>query len=91
MSAPAFLAELEAAGIRVTREDDNLRVRAEPGISLAPYLERITANKPVLLRELLERRIIEAVTVEPAHFDRPAYDALWVLWHAQDTKEESTP
>jgi len=84
MSASALLVELASAGIHLTREGDNLRVRAAPGVSLAPYMERIKAHKPELLKELLQRRIVEAATVEPDAFDRPEYDRLWRLWHAYD-------
>jgi len=91
VTAAALLAELSAAGIHLTREGDNLRVRMRPGTSLNLYTDHIRANKPALLRELLQRRIIEALDVEPEDFDRIAYDRLWVLWHTQDVKEESTP
>src|SRR5688572_6866588 len=91
MKASALLAELDAAGIHLTREDDNLRVRAERGVSLAPYLERIKANKPALLRELLQRQIVAALDVEPAIFNRIEYDRFWTVWHAENAKEASTP
>ena len=90
MTAAALLAELEAAGINLTREGDNLRVRAQPGVSLAPYVERIRAHKPELLKEVLQRRIVEALNAEPENFNRAEYDHLWRLWHVQDAKEEST-
>jgi len=89
MSVPALLAELEAAGVHVTFAGDNLRVRANPGVPLSPYVDQIRANKPALLRELLQRRIVAALDVEPHDFDRTAYDRLWVLWHTEDAKEES--
>jgi hypothetical protein len=90
VSATALLAELEAADIHVNRDGDNLRVHAEPGVSLAPHLDHIASHKPALLKELLQRRIIEALDVEPAHFDRAECDGLWRLWHAHDAKEQST-
>jgi hypothetical protein len=91
VSAATLLAELDALGIHLTREGDNIRVRAEPGISLAPYVERIRASKPALLREVLQRRIIAALDVEPHDFDRPAYERLRELWRTEDMKEQSTP
>jgi hypothetical protein len=88
VTAATLLAELNETGIHLTREGDNLRVRATPGISLAPYVKRITAQKAALLRELLQRRIIQALDVEPAHFDREEYNHLCVLWHVHESKEE---
>src|SRR5215207_5335094 len=55
VSAGVLLADLAAAGIHVTREGNNLRVRGDPGISLTPYTERIHAHKPQLLAALHER------------------------------------
>jgi len=91
VSAAALLAELAAAGIHITREGDDLRVRVRRGTSIAAYLERITAQKPALLREVLQRQIIQALDVEPAHFNREEHDRLWTLWRAQDATEDSTP
>jgi hypothetical protein len=87
VTADALLAELDGVGIHVTREGDNLRVRAELGISLVPYVERIAAQKPALLRVLRQRRIIAALDVEPEDFKCEEYDRLWVIWHTQDAKE----
>ena len=87
MNAVTLLADLEAVGIHVSREGDNLKVRGEPGVSLTPYLERIKPHKPTLLRELLQRQIIVALDVAREDFNRTEYDRLWVLWHAQDVKE----
>jgi hypothetical protein len=86
MSGAMLLAELDAAGVRLSLVGADLRVQTRPGVSIAPYREHIRERKPALLRELLQRRITEALNVEPEHFDRPAYDALWVLWHAQDAQ-----
>jgi hypothetical protein len=91
VSVSGLLAEVAAAGIQVTRDGDNLRVRVRRGTSLAPYMERITANKPALLRELLQRQIVQTLDVDRDDFDRPAFDALWVRWHTQDATEDSTP
>jgi hypothetical protein len=49
MSSHALLAELEAAGVHLTRVVDDLRYETRPGVTIAPYRERILANKPVLL------------------------------------------
>jgi len=84
VSAAALLAELEAAGVRLSLAGDGLRFQTRPGVSIAPYRERIAAHKPALLTELLKAAIIEAVTVEPEQFDRPAYDALWARWQAHE-------
>ena len=59
MSGAALIAELAAAGIHVTREGDNLRVRGEPGVRLAPYTERLREHKPALLVALREREATE--------------------------------
>jgi hypothetical protein len=91
VSAAALLVELAGVGIHLTGEGDNLRVRAEPGISLSPYLERIKPHKSALLKALLQRQIVAALDVTRQGFDRAEYDRLWMLWHTQDAKEESTP
>jgi hypothetical protein len=59
VSAAALLAELEAVGIQIIREGDNLRVRGEPGVSLAPYTERLREHKPAILVALGEREATE--------------------------------
>ena len=91
MSVGAFIDELADVGIRLGRDGDDLIVDVLPGATLDPYRERIRDHKPALLKEVLQRSIVEAATVEPDLFDRPAYDALWVRWHAQDAMEQSTP
>jgi hypothetical protein len=80
VTATALLAELEAAGVRLSLAGDDLRFQTRPGVSIAPYRERIAASKPALLAELLKARIIAAVNVEPADFDRAEYDRLWALY-----------
>ena len=84
MNARDLLAELDAAGITVTREGDTLRVRGNPGVSLAPYGERLTAHKPALLAELLKVRIVAVLNVERECFDRPEYQRLLARWNAHD-------
>jgi hypothetical protein len=49
MSTRALLADLEAAGVHLTRVGDDLRYETRPGVPIAPYRERILANKPALL------------------------------------------
>ena len=88
MSA-ALLAELEAAGVRLSLAGDDLRFQTRPGVRIGPYRAQITAHKPALLAELLKARIIEAVTVEPADFDRAEYDRLWILWKAHEAAGET--
>lgn len=83
MTVRKLLAELEAAGIQVTREGDVLRVRGEPGVTLAPYIDRIRELKPEILTYLtlpLQARIIAVATVEPGQFDRAVFDALMATW-----------
>jgi hypothetical protein len=52
MTAASILADLRVAGITITRDGDNLRLRAAPGVALAPYLEVVRAHKPALLTAL---------------------------------------
>lgn len=52
MSAHGLLAELQAAGVRLARDGDDLVAEIHPGASLAPYRERILAQKPALLAAL---------------------------------------
>lgn len=73
MSARVLLAELESAGIVLTRADRDIRYMTRPGVSIACYREVILANKRALLYELLKREVMAAATVEPEEFDRPAY------------------
>lgn len=54
MSAAALLAELADAGIELVPEGEHLRVRGKPA-ALAPFRERIAANKPALLEALADR------------------------------------
>jgi hypothetical protein len=82
MSAATLLVDLEAAGVVITREGDRLRVRGTPGVDPAPYRDQIVTNKPAILRKLVEREIVAAVSAEPAHFDWEHYERLWQQWHA---------
>jgi hypothetical protein len=52
VSALALIAELEAAGVRLSLAGDALRVQARPGVSISPYRERIRASKPAILAVL---------------------------------------
>jgi hypothetical protein len=85
-----LLADLRAAGVTFAREDDDLRVRAKPGVELAPHLDLVRANKPALLRALLQEQILAALTVAPDRFDRGEYERLVVLWK-QHGGEEHEP
>ena len=91
MIAAALLDDLDATGVRLSLAGDDLRYRTRPGVSIAPYVERIRQDKPALLKELLQRQITAAVTVEPECFNREAYEALCQHWHTLDAKEASTP
>ena len=86
MSARAFLAELDAAGVRLTLAGDDLRYQTRPGVSIAPYRDRIASLKPALVVELLQAAIVAAATVEPGQFDRSRYDQLWAQWRALDAE-----
>jgi hypothetical protein len=44
VSASALLADLEAAGVRLSLAGNALRVQARPGVRVAPCRERITAS-----------------------------------------------
>ena len=87
MTAAELLTELEAAGVRLTLAGDDLHFRTRPGVSIAPFVDQITAQKTALRKELLQREIVAAVTVAPADFDRRHYDDLWVRWTAVDAGE----
>lgn len=89
VSARALLAELAGAGVRLSRDGDDLIAEIRPGASLDPYRERIMAHKPALLAELLQARIIEVVTAEPAVFNRAEYDRLTALWNAREAAGET--
>ena len=89
MSAVALLADLDAAGVRLSLAGDALRFQTRPGVSIAPYRERIAAHKPALLAELLKAAIIEAVTAEPADFDRAEYERLWARLKAHEAAGET--
>ena len=67
MSAAALLAELDAAGVRLSLAGGDLRFQTRPGVSIAPYRERIAAHKPALV-VLLRRGPVEA-TQPPAGWD----------------------
>jgi hypothetical protein len=83
MGADRLLDRLHAAGIRLGCDGGTLYADVLPGVNLTPHAATITAHKPALLAALsLRERIIAAVTVEPAAFDRPAYDALWTQYRA---------
>jgi hypothetical protein len=90
MSAGTLLHELAEAGVRLSREGDDLIAEILPGASLDPFRDRIREHKPALLKELLQRQIVAAVVVAPEHFDRPAFDELWARWKAHDAAGRST-
>jgi hypothetical protein len=89
VSAAALLVELEAAGVRLTLAGDDLRFQTRSGVRIAPYREQIAAHKPALLAELLKARIISAVDVQPADFDRAEYDRLWTRWRVHEAAEKT--
>jgi len=68
VSAAALLAELEAAGVRLSLAGDDLRFQTRPGVSITPHRERITPHKSALLALLRKRAPVEA-THSPAGWD----------------------
>ena len=84
MSAATLLAELEAAGVHLSLAGDALRVQTRPGVSIAPYRERIATHKPALLLDLLKAAIVAAATAPSDDFDRQHFDRLWAQHEAQE-------
>ena len=92
MSAAALIAELAEAGIRVRLDGSGLVADALPGAELDAYRERIARYKPAILRELLQREVLEAAAAVGDAFDRVAYDALWARWYAlRDQQHTQAP
>jgi hypothetical protein len=83
-----LLAELDAAGVHLTRERDHLRVRGGPGASLAAYTERIREMKPALLALLREREVIADLVDQlvagwdwlDGHPQHPEHEAFLSRW-----------
>ena len=71
MNARELLVELDAAGVTLARDGDNLRFETRPGVSINPHRERIITNKPALLAALtsLDTEIVadEATRRSPEH------------------------
>jgi hypothetical protein len=77
----ALLDQLAAVGVRLSRASEDLRYQTQPGVSIAPYREQISTNKPALLAELrLREEIVAAASAAHARFDRQRYDELWHRW-----------
>jgi hypothetical protein len=88
MTVSALLAALDAADIHITRDGDSLRVRAEPGVGLAPYVADLRQHKPALLALFaLQDEIVAAATAAQSAFDRQHYDSLWERWYALQEQE----
>jgi hypothetical protein len=91
VSIATLLAELDAAGIHLTRAGDRLRVRSESGASLAAYTERIRAARPSLLALLRERESIAELADQLAagwrwldeHPHHPEHEAFLDRWIAR--------
>jgi hypothetical protein len=87
MTADGFLDMLAGRGILLVRDGDSIAADVSPDADLACHAQTIRAHKPALLAALaLRARIIAAVTVDPANFDRPAYDALWARWYEENAR-----
>jgi 5-enolpyruvylshikimate-3-phosphate synthase len=91
MSARGLLAELNAAGIRVSRDGDKLKVKARPGVSIDNWIACIRDHRLGLLAEIVKAEVVAAASVEPARFDRSRFDTLMQRWHALDAHEDSKP
>jgi hypothetical protein len=84
VSASTLLDELAAAGIRLSREGDDLIADVRPGAELDLYRDHITNHKPALLAELHRREeVVSAASTARDTFDRQHYDQLWVEWHTR--------
>ena len=88
MSAAALLVELDSSGSPWPATICTIR----PGLASAshPIAHRFAAHKPALLAELLKARIIAALDVEPANFDRAEYDRLWTCWKVHEAAGETS-
>jgi hypothetical protein len=60
VSARALLADLAAAGVRLSLAGDDLRFQTRLGVRIAPYRDRIATHKPALVRLLRARQPVEA-------------------------------
>jgi hypothetical protein len=88
VSIATLLAELDAAGIHLTRQGERLRVRSESGASLAAYTERIREVKPALLALFREREGIADLDDQlkagwrwmDEHPHHPEYEAFLGRW-----------
>jgi hypothetical protein len=98
MNAAALLAELEAAGVHLTRDGDRLRVRGNPDVDPTPYRERTQSSKPALLRALLAREVITGLTDQLEtgwcwmrdHPHHPKHKAFLDRWTARLREYERT-
>lgn len=68
MSAVAMLERIEAAGVRLWVEGDELRYRARPGALTAERAAWLREHKPVLLAALKVRRLIPGLADELLQF-----------------------
>jgi hypothetical protein len=80
-----LLNALAGAGVCLSRAGDDLRYQTRPGVSIAPYVERIRQDKPGLLTELrLREQIIAAVDVDPQDFNREEHERLTAAYAAHE-------
>jgi hypothetical protein len=92
VSASSLLDELAAAGIRLSRDGNDLAADVLPGAILDPYRDRIREHKPALQTLLaLQDDIIRAASAARDAFDRQHFDALWERWHALQDEEMTNP
>ena len=85
MTPSALLAELEAAGVRLSLAGNDLRCQTRAGVSIAPHRGTIRQHKAALVTELrLREQIMAALAVEPQDFDRAKYERLTASYAANE-------
>jgi hypothetical protein len=82
-----LLSDLDAAGISLAADGEALRFRTPPGVSIGPYVDRITANKSALLAAVRQRELDADVALLErgwawlsAHRDDPRHETFEARW-----------
>lgn len=83
MSTIDLLAECTAAGISISRDGDDLRIRASRDADLARLATRIRDNKPALHEQLLKQEIMALAHGPTDSFDRERFNTLFAEWKAR--------
>jgi hypothetical protein len=83
----SLLSELDAAGIALVAAGEDLRFQTPPGVSIGPFVARITAHKPALLAAARQRQLnADAAFLErewtwlEEHPDDPRHDEREARW-----------